>query len=418
MKHLILSFFQCEKRVRKLLSVLIALFFLPVSVLFSFSCAESQSDIHLYFSPKGSGNFQGNSPENTAPIDQMSNKISKVKKVGDIYANLVAGEYPVTKTISLWGAKHGRRLIVRGLTNGVVFKGEYRHTAPSGPAVFRFHRGLISLKNIAIQDSYHCVDLAKQAKVHDIRIESLRAKNIDTCIMVDRGRDVDVNQWRIENLFISDYRRAGIRLAGRKTRHIDIKGIHINGLTSVPIDHCHKSGIQILQGAHHISISDSTIENTIGSCGENFQQGDGIEVDNKVAVPYDIKITDVTVRNSGDAEFDIKARQVYLKNIIAIGGEKTHYAYKFWSYGDYVCENCVANSVNWTYVLLEHATAKFINPSFSNHKPLKLCDVRETEKRGKQGLMLIGGNVQMYEKDEWRGCGSLASEERVTFTRF
>lgn len=195
----------------------------------------------------------------------------------------------------------------------------------------------IDISNISFRDIRNCVTVKKQSYVSNISITGITANNVHDCILIDRSIDSTVKNWTISDLKVTNYYRSAVRIAGVGTQRIVLSNFSFNGGESE--GYCWKGGIQVYEKASHIDIFNGHILNNIGGCGEGYPQGDGIEIDDKDGAPHNIYIENVVVKDSRDGNFDLKGREIYLKNVTSSSSGFTKVGYKLWNY-DYICENC------------------------------------------------------------------------------
>ena len=227
---------------------------------------------------------------------------------------------------------------------------------------FVLKRGNIDFHNFSFKNVNSCIRAYKNTELHNVRINGLIATDTHSCILLERGKNLDVNHWAISNIDIQGYYRVAIRLAGATTRNISINNFLINGVSSDSNpSHCFKGGVQIYEAAHHITLQHGRVINNVGDCGSSYQQGDGIEADDRQGLPHHLTFNDLVVENSGDANFDLKADFVTMNNIISLTQSNTRFAYKFWSYDRYLCTRCSAYG-NYSYLItLNSAVGTFFD---------------------------------------------------------
>lgn len=228
----------------------------------------------------------------------------------------------------------------------------------------------IDIENISFRNIRSCVSVKKQSHVSNINIRNIVANNVHDCILIDRSIDSTVKNWTISDLKVTNYYRSAVRIAGVGTQRIILTDFTLNGGHSE--GYCWKGGIQIYEEASHIDIFNGHILNNVGGCGEGYPQGDGIEIDDKDGAPHDIFIEKVVVKNSTDGNFDLKGRNIYLKNVTSSSSGFTKVGYKLWNY-EYVCENCSLEG-------------KFELPIELNRARLKY---REEDKLHNQGVQFL-----------------------------
>src|SRR5690606_30119149 len=144
-----------------------------------------------------------------------------------------------------------------------------------------------------------CIKADKNSTINQVLIENIDASDVHGCILVDRDVLQPVTRWIVRNSRIKGYYRAGIRLSGVKSQDFLLDNLQIDGAHTQATSDCYKGGIQLLRGVSNVHIRNSSVSNNIGSCGEEYQQGDGIEADHKNGVPNNILIENVHIANSG-----------------------------------------------------------------------------------------------------------------------
>lgn len=275
---------------------------------------------------------------------------------------------------------------------GVRFVGKFDFVQPAKISNgFVLHRGDLQFHNFDFSNVGSCITVAKKSTVSNVIINNLRANDVHSCIVVDRNLSSTVESWELNNIFIKGYYRVAVRFAGKGTENIKISNLKADGFHGFGSSHCYKGGVQILQGAHNIDIKNSTISNNVGDCGTSYQQGDGIEIDNKGGVPEDFLFENIEIRNSGDANFDLKSRSTTLKNVISIAGAKTKYAYKIWSYPDYTCTLCSATGEFESVFNINSAQVQLVDFSLKGSKPLRYLRCKETINGILPSILIQGG---------------------------
>ena len=166
----------------------------------------------------------------------------------------------------------------------------------------------------------------------------------------------------------------------------------------------------------HVHIRNSAIINNIGSCGDGYQQGDGIEADHKEGKPDQILLENIEVANSGDADLDLKADHVTLSKVVTQGGPLTRYSFKVWTYHNYQCDQCYGYGANKAYINLNEATMRFTGSIFANDKPVHICDLRHGTTPESQAVAQFVDTQIYIGSDEWLnecGPGVLAGMKRL-----
>lgn len=272
------------------------------------------------------------------------------------YFDFSPGLYSLATPLIIKGS--GRVTLVAH--NDSVFVGDYSGGKVKNSSGIILKRGNVDFYNFTFKNSSNCIRGYKNTTLDNIYITNLKAQNIHSCILIERHSNVTALNWNISNLHITDYYRVGIRISGHNTSKFKLSNFFINGQrTHKKNSHCYKGGIQILEGAHDITIQSGKIINNVGSCGKGYQQGDAIEADNKQGVPYNLWLSDLVLSNSGDSNLDLKANNVLMVNIESKSTGNTRFAYKLWSYDDYTCSSCNAIGNFYAYITLNSAEAVF-----------------------------------------------------------
>jgi len=385
---------------------------------FALPMTELESKATVYFiSPAGQGALDGSTEGNALPFARFQPFISELKASAKLI--LLPGTYELADTVTL-KAPTDQILVLEGRENAVLHGSFKFNTAAGTSSGLRLQSSNIIVRGLHFQNTGFCVKANKSSVVRQVLIENIDAANVHSCIVVDRDTQQPVTQWIIRNSRIKGYYRSGIRLAGAESHDFLIDNVQIDGAHTEGKSDCFKSGIQLLAGVSNVDIRNTTIENTIGSCGEDYQQGDGIEADHKEGTPKNINLDKVRVSNSGDAEIDMKADNVTMKDVVIIGGDLSRYAFKVWSYKNYQCTNCYAYGVHKAYINLNEAGMTFNASAFANSSPVHLCDLRNGTAPDQQAFVKFN-DAQMYVgNEEWIndcGAGVIAGVKRLAAGR-
>lgn len=338
-----------------------------------YSAMEASAKTY-FLAPEGRGSEDGSSEANAMGFASLQELVYDVRQSTKV--KFLPGVYPLAATLIVKAPSSNALFILEG-SEGAVIRGNFDFATESGlSSGIRLSSGNVVVRGLGFERTGFCVKTHKYATVDNVLIEKINAVDVHSCVVVDRDSTKPVTRMIVRDSTIKGYYRVGVRLAGAQSAdflldHLQIDGAHNHGQSD-----CFKGGIQLLMGVKRVHIRNSEIVNNIGTCGENYQQGDGIEADNKQGVPEEIFIENVRVANSGDADFDMKAKQVSLQNVRAIGGALTRYAFKMWSYDTYTCSHCMAFGSNAAYILLVQADMRFTDSTFANAKAVRICDLR------------------------------------------
>ena len=105
-------------------------------------------------------------------------------------------------------------LVLEG-RDGALIKGNFDFATNTGTGSgLRLRTGNLILRGLSFQNTGFCVKSEKASVVNQVLIENLTAKNVHTCILVDRDSTQPVTRWIVRDSSIQGYYRAAIRLAG------------------------------------------------------------------------------------------------------------------------------------------------------------------------------------------------------------
>lgn len=358
----------------------------------------------IYFSPSGAGDRSGRNEANALAFSSVQDRLSSLSS--STVFSFVPGVYKLTSGLRL-SAPSGGVLHLRG-GEGVVFRGDFNYSSPdSSSAGLRLRSGNVIVEDIRFENTRHCVLAENNAAIRNVYIKNITAKDVHSCINIDRGLSGPIENWTIGGLKVDGYYRVGVRLGGPNARGFNLYGLDLNGANSANVNYCWKGGIQLYEGVSTVRVANARIVNNIGNCSD-YQQGDGIEADDTGGAPKDIEIRNTYVGNSGDADLDLKADGVRMYNVFSNGGKGTYYNFKFWNYPNYSCEGCVGVDANWFHIILVNSTAKFQDAQFySKSSSAPPCDLRH---RGGKHSTLILDQVQMEATSEqFKGCEASAN---------
>lgn len=367
-----------------------------------------------YVSPLGGGLKNGSSESNALPFAQISTLMRSFTESSKI--RMLPGLYQLNGTLDIRAPTGDKVLVIEG-GDGATIKGVFDFSTLAGTSTgLRLRTGNIVIRGLKFNRVGFCIKAEKYSAISRVLIENIEATDVHSCILIDRDMEQPISDWVVRKSKIKGYYRVGVRLAGMQSQGFLVDKLNIDGAHTLGASDCYKVGIQLLSGVRNVHLRDTKIFNNIGSCGESYQQGDGIEADHKEGTPSGIFIENVQITNSGDAELDLKADNVRLHNVRTFGGEKVRYAFKVWAYDTYTCTHCFAQGVNKAYVNLNQANMTFADSTFSNHKPVHLCDLRHGETPELQSRIEFSRS-RMYVGDEaWvPECGTnvLSSVKRM-----
>lgn len=357
-----------------------------------------------FMSPTGDGKQDGSTADDPLPWSRLQRTASDLEATSRI--TLLPGVYDLSTTVDLRSPTSDTVLVLEG-REGAVLKGNFNFATGTGTSSgLRLRTGNLILRNLAFESTGFCVKSEKSSVVDQVLLDELDAKNVHSCVLVDRDSIQPVTRWIVRDSNIHGYYRSAIRLAGAKSQDFLLDNLQVDGAHDQAKSDCYKAGIQLYAGVSKVHIRNSSIRNNIGSCGEAYQQGDGIEADHKQGTPDQILMENVRVSNSGDADLDMKANHVTLNKVVTLGGALTKYAFKMWTYDTYECEQCYAFGANKAYITLLEATMKFSRSTFANETPVHLCDLRHGATPEEQAVARFEDSHMYIGNDEWiNECG-------------
>lgn len=367
--------------------------------------AAMEASAKTYFlAPEGRGNADGSSETNAMGFAALQELVYDARQSTKV--KFLQGVYPLAVTLIVRAPSSSTLFILEG-SEGAVIRGNFDFATESGMASgIRLSSGNVVVRGLGFERTGFCVKTYKYATVDNVLIEKINAVDVHSCVVIDRDSTRPVTRVIVRDSNIKGYYRVGVRLAGNQSSDFLLDHLQIDGAHNQAKSDCFKGGIQLLAGVKRVHIRNSVIENNIGSCGENYQQGDGIEADHKEGVPDEIFIENVRVANSGDADFDMKANHVSLQNVHAMGGALTRYAYKMWTYDTYTCSHCMAFGSNVAYIHLYQAGMRFNDSTFANTKAVRICDLRHGPTPEERSSVQFDRGQVYVGNEEWVSeCG-------------
>jgi hypothetical protein len=355
----------------------------------------------FYVSPKGDGLQSGASFTHAMP---MREAIVLMRQAGTriLRLRLAPGEYDFSEDGGLklfpMGGRQGP-LIIEGSGPETVFVGGYRPGGKRGAPLFTLGRSRVAFKNLAARNFGAFIDLPSGRTIDDIEVSGVSISEMFDGIVLDRGENVTARDWLIEDVTISGYHRVGIRLAGDDTSGFRIRRATIDGRSAGRKNHCFKGGIQLLAGVRNVTIEDVTVRDNVG-CEQSYQQGDGIEADDKQGAPDNIVLRNVTAEANRDGNFDLKATNMVLENLVSRNGGVSRFGFRFWNY-DYLCRNCVGDGAQRGDVGVVSAVATFMVPAGASARLSRHCSERTDGKP--EGLIVMAEGAAPEE----RGCRNM-----------
>lgn len=381
--------------------------------------SNMETGIKVYYaSPLGAGSQSGVDEANALPLSMIQSFVRDLDHSARIV--MLAGIYPLTGSLDLVADNPNQILVLDGRESAIL-QGSFDPLSFSGTSAgLRLRSGNIIVRGLHFQRTGFCIKADKLSTIDQVLLENITAEDVHSCILVDRDVAHPVTRWIIRNAHIKGYYRTAIRLAGAQSNNFLIDGAQIDGAGGLEKSECYKSGIQLLAGVSDIHIRNISVKNNIGSCGESYQQGDGIEADHKDGTPRNIQLDNVHVENSGDADLDLKADSVIMRKVVSLGGPHTLYAFKLWRYHQYQCEQCYAYGANAAFIQLVQASLSLKATMLSSDKPIHICDLRHGSTPAQQSRVHFEDSKVYLGNEAWIddcGEGVLAAVGRIPVGR-
>lgn len=320
-----------------------------------------------YISNTGTGD--GYSEEMPASLSNV-NKLLSDESISKIV--LKAGLYEHHDAIYILSGSTPVSIVGEGR---VVLSSDYDYITGGNSGVM-LARSNIKFENINFLNTRYCFRF-KNNPVENIQLRNINAHNIMSCIEVDSNVSQTIRNIKIAELNVVGYYKAGMRLNGESTSDIQVHDSSFDAMESSPDEHrdCHITGISISRGVSNVAISGVNISNNIGraaGCG-SYQQGDGILINSGVD---EIRITDTTISNSKDADFDIKGSNVSLTKVTSSSGTQGRYNFKLWN-NDFSCIDCYVNTSQLVMTQAINSSLTFIDSTIRIREDSHICDIRD-----------------------------------------
>ena len=346
----------------------------------------------VYVSMEGSGKQNGQSQGDSLPFGRLQELLNSLRH--DLIVRFSSGEFRLERPLVIFTSDFRTRFVGDG--NGTVLKGSY-HPGQEGrgyPA-FVLMGDQITIENISFESLGSCVKTLPYFSSRHVRLLRLRASEMYSCMVVDRSQQAPVADWRIEDLEVLGYYRSAIRFSGENTRDILISSVVLDGFNEANRNFCFKGGIQLFKGVSNIRIENSVIRNNIGDCEGRYQQGEGVEIDDKGGTPRHITISDLYIENSGDAGLDLKGEDISLIDVRVMGGPVQRYGFRFWNYDDYKCLRCISEGGRAAHIDLINAEVQFKESQFDGRdEHRRICHVNDRAKGNPSAVRFLNSSHQ------------------------
>jgi len=292
----------------------------------------------VYVSPEGAGARNGSMPEDAATLQQGFQLAARASRA--IHLVLAAGTYDVSTLGSIPLQRQAAApLVIEGAGPATVLVGDYGPGASRDVSLFLLWRGYVTFRNFMLRNVARFIAVPNGGTPEGVVVSHVWLRDVYDGIVIDRGKQHTVRDWRIEDVSISGYVRVGIRVAGPRTQRIAISRTNIDGGGERGLNDCYKGGIQLLESVSDVLIENVNVGNNIGCKEASYQQGDGIEADDKQGAPQRIVLRHVVSTGNRDGDFDLKAKDMILEDLVADSAGISRSGFRFWIY-PYTCVRC------------------------------------------------------------------------------
>jgi hypothetical protein len=329
----------------------------------------------LHVSPAGAGDNSGRDVANPMRFDDAV----PVIEAGDgaIKVVLQRGDYRMRRKEGIrLAARRGpaQPLMIQGAGPSTRFIGEHQIGDERARPLFLLSRGDVTLSGFSVIGFGKFLEVSDKADARNVRISGIDVERVQDGIMLDRRRRFIARDWIIEDVSIRAYKRVGIRLSGEGTSRFTLRRVQLDGAGAEGHDDCHKGGVQLFESVSDIAIDGMRVANNVG-CPAKYQQGDGVEADNKDGAPRRITLRNIEAIGNRDGNFDLKASDMVMENLTSRGEDVTRFGFRFWHYA-YDCVRCV-NAGSKADLSLRNATVTFTEPRFEGAEPMWRCSDQE-----------------------------------------
>lgn len=349
----------------------------------------------LMVSPAGAGDRSGRDAANAMAFADVVDVIEAGERA--LHVSLAPGEYRMErKEVIRLAARRGSGdpLTIEGSGPSTRFVGNYTLGDQRANPLFMLGRANVTLSGFSVSSFGKFIEVPNGADARNVRVSKISVEQVQDGILLDRRRRFVARDWLIEDVSIRAYERVGIRLAGEGTTAILIRRVRLDGAGTEGHDDCYKGGVQLLQSVSDVTIDGMTVANNIG-CEAHYQQGDGIEADSKEGTPRRITLRNIEAIGNRDGNFDLKAEQVVMENLVSRGNGVTRYGFRFWNH-TYDCVRC-ANSGTQADLSLRNATVSLTDPAFERTELRWRCS--DADGRGREVLRVVRSGRPVAETD-------------------
>jgi hypothetical protein len=340
----------------------------------------------VYADPGGKGDRSGGSPANALGPAEMVERMASGSS--GLRLHLAPGTYSLGGArIKLSGRGAGPFVLEGEGPDKTIIEGDYDHGVEKAGALFTVLRSDVILRNLTVQKVGTLFNVPTNSTVDNVKISNVVIRTVHDGIVIDRGKSLHAKDWSIDTVRIEDFARVGIRLAGPDTTAIRITNSVIDGKGDPADADCYKSGIQLLESVNDVVIDHVRVANTIAcSRKDKYQQGDGIEADDKQGPPDRITITNVVSEGNRDGNFDLKATNVTLSDLTSRSAGVSRYGYRFWSH-PFTCTRCSMDGGEWADVGVTNSIATLVDPVMSAPEWKRRCSEHKPPKE--EGVVIV-----------------------------
>ena len=324
----------------------------------------------VHASPDGAGARNGQRPADAMPIARALPLVA----AGGRAMRLVLA--PGTYDVGAMGSQRlqgrgGGALVIEGAGEKTVLVGSYEPGSKPRTALLVMARSDVTLRNFAVRNVSGLIDVPNGGTAERIVVSGIAMTDVHDGIVIDRGKTLVASDWRIDKVRITNHYRVGIRLAGTRTSRIVISDSLIDGGGERGPNDCFKGGIQLLEGVSDVTIQRVQVSNNVGCAEQHYQQGDGIEIDDRKAVPKRIILKHVVSSGNRDGNFDLKAQDMVLEDLVSRADGVTRYGFRFWNHS-YSCLRCSLDGEGGN-IQLVHSIVTLRDPKPTDIMPRMRC---------------------------------------------
>jgi hypothetical protein len=325
-------------RVRRPLMLAIAAVLAALVTVSSRAEAEPAPVAVIHASPDGAGARNGQRPADAMPIARAFPLVAAGTRAMRLV--LAPGTYDIGAMASqrLQG-RGGGALVIEGAGEKTVLVGSYEPGSKPRTPLLVMARSDVTLRNFAVRNVSGLIDVPNGGTAERIVVSGIAMTDVHDGIVIDRGKTLVANDWLIDKVRITNHYRVGIRLAGTGTSRIVIRDSLIDGGGESGPNDCFKGGIQMLEGVSDVTIERVQVSNNVGCANQHYQQGDGIEIDDRKTVPKRITLKHVVSSGNRDGNFDLKGQDIVLEDLVSRADGVTRYGFRFWNHS-YSCLRC------------------------------------------------------------------------------